>query len=153
MVPIDPWRNSTPVFGAVAFCMTNIEDFRTPLMSTSSTLSSTYLLQKRSLRWTSSKRKIMAVIKVDQLEDTNNERLCWATLRTKTQIWKWPKRGRWPLLEDSLRWRTTFDGRWPFMEDDLQWKTTMRTTSKTKRTCTLLEGTRRWTYSALRYFF
>ena len=29
MVPIAPWRNSTPVFGAVAFCTTNIEDFRT----------------------------------------------------------------------------------------------------------------------------
>ena len=39
------------------------------------------------------------------------------------------------------------------MEDDLQWKTTLRTTSKTKRTYTLLEGTWRWTYSALRYFF
>ena len=33
--------------------------------------------------------------------------------------------------------------------DDLRWK---RATSKTKRTCTLLEGTRRWTYSALWYF-
>ena len=28
MVPIDPWRNSTPLFGAVAFCTTKIDDFR-----------------------------------------------------------------------------------------------------------------------------
>ena len=62
MAPIDPWRNSTPDFGAVAFCTTNIEDFRTPLTSTSSTISSTYSSQKRSLRWTSSKRKIMELI-------------------------------------------------------------------------------------------
>ena len=48
MAPIDPWRNSTPDFGAVAFCTTNIEDFRTPLTSTSSTISSTYLSQKTS---------------------------------------------------------------------------------------------------------
>ncbi len=48
MAPIDPWRNSAPDFGAVAFCTTNIEDFRTPLTSTSSTISSTYPSQKRS---------------------------------------------------------------------------------------------------------
>ena len=48
MAPIDPWRNSTPDFGAVAFCTTNIEDFRTSLTSTSSTISSTYSSQKRS---------------------------------------------------------------------------------------------------------
>ena len=28
MVPIEPWRNSTPVFGAAAFCTTNIDNFR-----------------------------------------------------------------------------------------------------------------------------
>ena len=78
MAPIDPWRNSTPIFGALAFCTTNIEDFRTHLTSMSSTISSTYSSQKRSLRWTSSKRKIMEVIEVDQLEDINNERLSWA---------------------------------------------------------------------------
>ena len=79
MAPIDPWRNnSTSVFGALAFCTTNIEDFRTHLTSMSSTISATYSLQKRSLRWTSSKRKIMDVIEVDQLEDTNNKRLSWA---------------------------------------------------------------------------
>ena len=38
---IDPWRNSTPIFGAVAFCTININDFRTPLTCTSSTKSST----------------------------------------------------------------------------------------------------------------
>ena len=75
MAPIDPWRNSAPDFGAVAFCMTNIEDFRTPLTSTSLTILSTYSSQKRSLRWTSSKREIIEVIEVNQLEDTNNERL------------------------------------------------------------------------------
>ena len=58
MAPIDPWQNSTPDFGALAFCTTNIEDFRTPLTSTSSTISSTYSSQK----WTSSKRKIMELI-------------------------------------------------------------------------------------------
>ena len=31
MVPIEPWRNSTPFFGAVAFCTTKIDDFRTSL--------------------------------------------------------------------------------------------------------------------------
>ena len=62
MAPIDPWRNFTPDFGAVVFCTTNIEDFRTPLTSTSSTISSTYSSQKRSLWWTSSKRKILEVI-------------------------------------------------------------------------------------------
>ena len=75
MVPIDPWRNSTPDFGAVAFCTTNIKDFRTPLTSTSSTISLTYSSYKRSLRCTSLKRKIMEVIEVDQLKDTNNKRL------------------------------------------------------------------------------
>ena len=55
MAPIDPWRNSTPVFGSVAFCTT--KDCRTPLTSTSSTISSTYSSQKRSLRWTRSKKK------------------------------------------------------------------------------------------------
>ena len=62
MVPIDPWRNSTPDFGAVAFCMTNIDDFRTPLTSTCLTIPSTYSSQKGSLRWTSSKRTIMELI-------------------------------------------------------------------------------------------
>ena len=48
MAPIDPWRNSTPDFGAVAFCTTNIEDFRTSLTSTFSSISSTYSSQRRS---------------------------------------------------------------------------------------------------------
>ena len=29
MVPIEPWRNSTPFFGAVAFCPTKIDDLKT----------------------------------------------------------------------------------------------------------------------------
>ena len=28
MVPLEPWRNSIPVFGAAAFCTTKIDDFR-----------------------------------------------------------------------------------------------------------------------------
>ena len=28
MVPMEPWQNSTPVFGAAAFCTTKIDDFR-----------------------------------------------------------------------------------------------------------------------------
>ena len=29
MVPIEPWRNSIPIFGAAAFCTTKIDDNRT----------------------------------------------------------------------------------------------------------------------------
>ena len=29
MVPIEPWQNCTPFFGAVAFCMKKLYDFRT----------------------------------------------------------------------------------------------------------------------------
>ena len=47
MAPIDPWQNFTPIFGAVAFCMTNMKDFRTPLTSTSLTILSTYSSKKR----------------------------------------------------------------------------------------------------------
>ena len=109
MAPIDPWQNSTPDFGAVAFCTTNIEDFRTPLTSTSSTISSTYSSQKRSLRWTSSKRKIMEVIEVDQLEDTNNERLSLAM----------PHSGLKPKNENDLLQKAIFDERRPLTEDNL----------------------------------
>jgi hypothetical protein len=34
MIPIEPWQNSTPVFGAAAFCTTKIEDFRASLTLT-----------------------------------------------------------------------------------------------------------------------
>ena len=67
--------------------------------------------------------------------------------------WKTTFDGRQPLMEDNLWWKTTFDWRHSFMEDDLWWKTTMRTTIKTKRTCKFLEGTRCWTYVALRHFY
>ena len=134
MAPRDPWRNSTPDFGAVAFCTTNIEDFRTPLTSTSSTISSTYSSQKRSLRWTSSKRKIMELILVDQLEDTNNERLSLAMphsgLKPKNE--NDPKEEddldrRWPLTEDNFWQKTTFDRRRLLTEDNLWRKTTFDT--------------------------
>ena len=115
MAPRDPWRNSTPDFGAVAFCTTNIEDFRTPLTSTSSTILSTYSSQKWSLRWTSSKRKIMELIQVDQHEDTNNERLSLAMPHSGLK----PKNENDPKEEDDLRWKTTFDGRQLLTEDDL----------------------------------
>ena len=42
MVPIEPWQNSTPIFGAAAFCTIKIEDFRASLTSTFSTTSSAY---------------------------------------------------------------------------------------------------------------
>ena len=44
MVPIEPWQNSTPFFGAATFCATKIDDFRASLMS-----------PLRSLRWPRSK--------------------------------------------------------------------------------------------------
>ena len=132
MAPIDPWQNSTPDFGALAFCTTNIEDFRTPLMSTSSTISSTYSSHNRSSRWTSSKVKVMQVIKVDQLEDTNYERLTWAKLhsglkpKNENDLWgKTTFDRRWPLTEDDLWWNTTFVGRQTLTEDDLWRKTTL----------------------------
>ena len=95
------------------------------LMSTSSTKSSTYSSQKRSLRWTSSKRKIMAVIEVDQLEDTNNEWLSWSMSLSGLKA----KNENDPKEEDDLRWKMTFHrrrpltkmtfhGRRPSIEDD-----------------------------------
>ena len=45
MVPLEPWRNSTPFFGAAAFCTTKIGDFRT-----SSALSSLTTWLRRPLR-------------------------------------------------------------------------------------------------------
>ena len=127
MTPIDHWRNFTPIFGAVAFCTTNIRNFRTPLTSTSSTILSTYSSQRRSLRWTSSKRKIREVIEVDQIEDTYNERLSWAMphsgLKPKNENDLWRKitfDERRHLAEDDLWQKTTYGGRQP---DDLWWKT------------------------------
>ena len=45
MVPIEPWRNSTPFFGAAAFCTTKNGNFRT-----SSSLSSLTTWLRRPLR-------------------------------------------------------------------------------------------------------
>ena len=53
MVPIGPWRNSTPVFGAAAFCTTKIDDIRVSLTLTSLT------------PW----RQIMEVIEVDHVKE------------------------------------------------------------------------------------
>ena len=104
-------------------------------MSTSSTISSTYSSHNRSSRWTSSKVKVMQVIKVDQLEDTNYERLTWAKLHSglkpknenvpKEDFWrKATFDRRWPLMEDDLWQKTTFDGRPPLTGDDLWRQTT-----------------------------
>ena len=38
--------------------------------------------------------------------------------------WRTTFDGIRPLTEDNLLRKTTFDGRQPLMEDDLQWKTT-----------------------------
>ena len=108
VVPRDPWRNSTQDFGAVAFCTTNIDNSRTPLTSTSSTILTTYSSQKRSLRWTTLKRKIMQLIVADQLEDTNNERLSLAMPHSGLK----PKNENDPKEEDDL------DGRRPLTEDN-----------------------------------
>ena len=69
MVPLEPWQNSTPFFGAAALCATKIDNFRTYL-----TTWSTHSSKRRSLRWTSFKRQIMEVIEVDQqlLREYNN---------------------------------------------------------------------------------
>ena len=54
MAPIDPWRNSTPIFGKLAFCTTNIEDFRIPFDN----IIDLFIADE--------------VIEVDQLEEKNN---------------------------------------------------------------------------------
>ena len=84
------------------------------------------------------------------------------------QRWKMTFDWRRPSVEDDLQWKKTFDWRWPSMEDDLQWKTTFHGRwpmgrcgegegaygwSFPSKEFFLLEGTRRWTYSALRYFY
>ena len=56
IVPMEPWQNFTPFFGAAAFCTTKIDDFRASLTTTTLTTLSTYPSKTRSLRWTSSQR-------------------------------------------------------------------------------------------------
>ena len=73
MVPLEPWRNSTPFFGAAAFCGTKIGNFWTSLTLSSLTTWSTHLSKRRPLRRTSSKRQIMEIIEVDHVEETNSE--------------------------------------------------------------------------------
>ena len=41
MVPLEPWRNSTPLFGAVAFCRTKIEDFENGVIALTPTVTTT----------------------------------------------------------------------------------------------------------------
>ena len=62
----------------------------------------------------------MELILVDQLEDTNNERLSLAMPHSGLK----PKNENDPKEEDDLRWNTTFDGRKLLTEDDLRQKTT-----------------------------
>ena len=57
----------------------------------------------------------MELILVDQLEDTNNERLSLAMPHSGLK----PKNENEPKEEDDIRWKTTFDGRQLLTEDDL----------------------------------
>ena len=57
----------------------------------------------------------MELILVDQLEDTNNERLSLAMPHSGLK----PKNENDPKEEDDLQWKMTFDGRRPLIEDDL----------------------------------
>ena len=50
MVPLAPWQNSTPLFGAAAFCATKIDDFRASLTLSSLTIWLTHSSKRRSLR-------------------------------------------------------------------------------------------------------
>ena len=61
----------------------------------------------------------MEVIEVDQLEDTNNERLRRAMPHSGLK----PKDND-PKEEDDLRWKKTFDGRRPLIDHDLGRKMT-----------------------------
>ena len=56
----------------------------------------------------------MEVIEVDQLEDTNNERLRRAMPHSGLK----PKDDD-PKEEDNLRWKKTFDGRRPLIDHTL----------------------------------
>jgi len=154
MAPRDPWRNSTPDFGAEAFCTTNSKDPRPLLTSTSSTISSTYSSQKWSLRWTSPKKKNsgdhlgrptrrhkkqragLSMPHSGLKPKNENEPKEEDDLRRKTTFdkrqplteddfwWKTIFDERWPLTEDELWWKMTFDGKRPLTEYNLRWKTT-----------------------------
>ena len=50
MVPSEPWQNSTPFFGAAAFCTTKIDDFRASSMLSSLTTWSTHSSKRMPLR-------------------------------------------------------------------------------------------------------
>ena len=50
MAPIEPWQNSTPIFGAAAFCTTKIGNFRASSTLRSLTTWSTYSSKRRPLR-------------------------------------------------------------------------------------------------------
>ena len=95
---MESWRNSTPNFGAAAFCTIKIDYFRASLTSTSMTTSSLRSSKSRVKKWNQ--------IRLNKIKTTFD--------------------GTWPLMEDALCLKTTFDGRWPLMEDDLWWKTTFK---------------------------
>ena len=59
--------------------------------------------------------KIMEIILVDQLKDTNNERLSIAMPHSGLK----PKNENEPKEEDDFRWKTTFDERQLLTKDDL----------------------------------
>ena len=49
MTPMEPWRNSTPFFGAAAFCMTKIDRFRARAIDHSVLIPSIQLSDERNL--------------------------------------------------------------------------------------------------------
>merc|ERR1712212_479896 len=87
MLQLEPWQNSTPFFGAAAFCTTKNGDFRT-----SSTLSSlmTWLrrpLRKDQLRGTAA---ALCATKIDDFRASS----------TLNSLTTWLRR---PLTKDQLR--------------------------------------------------
>ena len=63
MVPMESWRNSTPDFGAAAFCTTKKGDFRT---------SSTTGIYSTRIRLQEGEEKIQAEEKNERLNDDNS---------------------------------------------------------------------------------
>ena len=60
---------------------------------------------------------LIKIIHTNKMHNIGTE-LSYATLRTKTQKWKWP------LMEDNLWWKTTFNRKQPLAEDNLWRKMT-----------------------------
>ena len=63
--------------------------------------------------------------------------------------WKTTFGGRQPLVEDDRWWKTTFCGRQPLLKDDLRWKTTIIGRHPAVGHCGSLHAA----YSALWHFY